>query len=106
MFKLVISALATLALAISAEATCKKSTAGHNWDMIVYGSTGCTGTYEEFYGTVPFAPETDGGCKCFNIAAKLNDKVKSFSFTANGRSVNLFKDADCKGTLLGRLLSS
>jgi hypothetical protein len=113
MFKILVSALAAIALATSVEAACKASTAGHNWDMVIYGSTSCSGTHEEFYGTLPrrsvelnSSPERrlDAGCRCFNVSNTLNDKVKSFSFTAAGRSIMLYKDANCKGSELGQNL--
>lgn len=97
MFK---TALTTLALATTAAASCAYSPAGHGWDMYIYGQTNCgTGNHkEEFFGRGlnPF-------CDCYNIAPALNDKVKSFAFTASKHhSMNIYKDANCKGTVLGK----
>lgn len=94
--------LAALALTATAAASCSYSTEGHGFEMYVYGETNCgTGNHwEEFYGSGDSL-----SCDCYNIASTLNDKVKSFVFTASTRhSINIFKDADCNGALLGKCL--
>ncbi|KDR82280.1 hypothetical protein GALMADRAFT_222090 [Galerina marginata CBS 339.88] len=96
MFK---SALTTLLVASTAFAACSFSTEGHGFEMNIYGQTSCgTGNHhEEFFGA-----GVNPACDCFNIATALNDKVKSFVFTASTRhSINIFKDGNCKGTVLG-----
>ncbi|PPQ73653.1 hypothetical protein CVT26_010611 [Gymnopilus dilepis] len=96
MFKLV---LAALAVAATASAKCAYSTEGHGFEMYIYGETNCgTGNHwEEFYGAGDSL-----ACDCFNVASALNDKVKSFVFTASTRhSVNIYEDANCKGAVLG-----
>ncbi|KAF8892351.1 hypothetical protein CPB84DRAFT_1826152 [Gymnopilus junonius] len=96
MFKFVIAALA---IAATASANCAYSTEGHGFEMYIYGETDCgtSNHWEEFYGAGDSI-----SCQCFNIASTLNDKVKSFVFTASTlHSINIFKDANCGGALLG-----
>ena len=99
MFNLKNAFIGWLALASVASAGCAYSNEGHGFEMYIYGQTNCgTGNHwEEFFGSGlnPF-------CDCYNVAAALNDRVKSFVFTASTRhSMNIFKDANCKGDVLG-----
>ncbi|KAH7919106.1 hypothetical protein BV22DRAFT_878844 [Leucogyrophana mollusca] len=93
----------SIALAYAAIAfACKYSKEGHTWDMYVYSDTGCQGTHEEFYGTAAYP-----WCECFELTKKLNDKVKSFTYTAGEHiQIGLFQDAECKGKHLGTLTRS
>ena len=92
------SVLAMVHLSI---AGCGFSKEGHGFEMYIYGQTNCgTGNHwEEFFGS-----GDNPACSCYNIASSLNDKVKSFVFTASTRhSINIYKDGGCKGELLGML---
>jgi hypothetical protein len=89
-----ISAAVLALFTASANATCTH-TSGGGWNFRVYTGNKCTGKTLEYHGTNPLI-----GCSCFNIGSALNDKVNSFSFTGK-YNINMFKDAGCKGGLLG-----
>jgi hypothetical protein len=89
--------LALVASASLVSATCKYSTSGHWWDVVFWTGTECTGSHhEEFYGAAPSV-----NCDCYNLDSTMNDKVKSFVFTANDASIIIYQDANCKGNDLG-----
>ncbi|KIJ67045.1 hypothetical protein HYDPIDRAFT_38480 [Hydnomerulius pinastri MD-312] len=97
-------ALATLALFAGSALGCGYSQRGDGFEMYVYADTNCgTGSgYEQFYGA-----GDNPLCDCYNLSSSLNDKVKSFTYTASdSHQINLYKDANCKGTSLGRSVGS
>jgi hypothetical protein len=94
----IISAAVLALFTTGANAKCTH-TSGGGWNFRVYAGNKCTGKTLEYHGTQPVI----SGCSCFNIGSALNDKVNSFSFTGSGYGINMFKDAGCKGTMLGEL---
>ncbi|KIJ64461.1 hypothetical protein HYDPIDRAFT_111788 [Hydnomerulius pinastri MD-312] len=88
------------ALAFAAAASaCDYSQRGDGFEMYVYAETSC-GTadgYEQFWGS-----GDNPLCDCYNFNSQMNDNVKSFTFTASSsHSINIYKDANCDGTVLG-----
>ncbi|KIJ67123.1 hypothetical protein HYDPIDRAFT_109142 [Hydnomerulius pinastri MD-312] len=96
--------LGTLAVFATSALGCGYSQRGDGFEMYVYADTNCATDkgYEQFYGH-----GDNPACDCYNLGSKLNDKVKSFTYTASdSHQIWLYKDANCKGTDLGRSVGS
>ncbi|KIJ67130.1 hypothetical protein HYDPIDRAFT_109149 [Hydnomerulius pinastri MD-312] len=90
--------------ATSALAGCGFSKQGDGFEFHVYGESDCGNSKgSEFFdgnGDDPFG-------QCANLDHDMNDKVKSFVFTASDRhKIELFEDAGCKGTSVGSSVGS
>ncbi|KIJ63120.1 hypothetical protein HYDPIDRAFT_41381 [Hydnomerulius pinastri MD-312] len=91
-------ALATLA-AVAAVSACSYSNRGDGFEMYIYAETGCgTGSgYEQFWGS-----GDNPTCDCYSFASAMNDKMKSFTFTASEHhTMELYQNENCEGTVLG-----
>ncbi|KIJ63148.1 hypothetical protein HYDPIDRAFT_29838 [Hydnomerulius pinastri MD-312] len=92
------TAVACMAFAAAVSA-CNYSNRGDGFEMYVYAETDCgTGSgYEQFYGS-----GDNILCDCYNLSSALNDKVKSFTYTASTRhELTVYENADCGGSVLG-----
>jgi hypothetical protein len=92
--------LVTLSAGMAANAACSHGGSGSVWNFRVYTSTGCSGLHHYEY----FGSHSDI-CQCFNINSPLNDAVKSFVYTSGKKTLSIYKDAGCGGTLLGESLT-
>jgi hypothetical protein len=93
--------LVALSASMAANAACSFGGSGSIWNFRVYTSTGCAGLHHYEY----FGSHSDI-CQCFNINSPLNDAVKSFVYTSGKKTLSIYKDAGCGGTLLGELFTS
>ncbi|KIJ66061.1 hypothetical protein HYDPIDRAFT_27261 [Hydnomerulius pinastri MD-312] len=89
----------TLALFAASALGCSYSNRGDGFEMYVYADTDCgtSNGYEQFWGS-----GDNPLCDCYDLNSTLNDKVKSFTFTASSsHSIGIFENAGCSGSSLG-----